>query len=298
MRSWMSEGTGYQQGIPLGEVMRGGGIARVLESRARGFCRRRSGAGAAGLADPSDHSPAATCRSSISRLAPSRTGSVRSVSARSPPISACATSADCDRTIACWSRPPPAGWVRSRCRSPASKAAVWRGSRAGRRNARLSRASSALTRRSTTRRRRTCRPPSPAPARRAWISISTMSAARRWTRPWRICARARAWYCAAASRRRMLPNLMVCAISAGWRRRMGACRVSSCSTTTNATTRPAPGSRRGDGTAACGRGCICWKGWRRRPSDSACCSGARTRASWSCASPRVQTDDTGGNDAM
>src|SRR3954463_9492056 len=33
MRSWMSEGTGYQQGIPVGEVMRGGGIARVLESR-------------------------------------------------------------------------------------------------------------------------------------------------------------------------------------------------------------------------------------------------------------------------
>ena len=37
MRSWMREGTGYQQGIPLGEVMRGGGIARVLESRADGF---------------------------------------------------------------------------------------------------------------------------------------------------------------------------------------------------------------------------------------------------------------------
>ncbi len=30
MRSWMSAGMGYQQGIPLGEVMRGGGIARVL----------------------------------------------------------------------------------------------------------------------------------------------------------------------------------------------------------------------------------------------------------------------------
>lgn len=37
MRSWMSEGRGYQQGIPLGEVMRGGGIARVLESAAQGF---------------------------------------------------------------------------------------------------------------------------------------------------------------------------------------------------------------------------------------------------------------------
>ena len=37
MRSWMSEGTGYQQSIPLGEVMRGGGIARVLESRFEGL---------------------------------------------------------------------------------------------------------------------------------------------------------------------------------------------------------------------------------------------------------------------
>lgn len=37
MRSWMSEGPGYQQGIPLGEVMRGGGIARVLTSRAEGL---------------------------------------------------------------------------------------------------------------------------------------------------------------------------------------------------------------------------------------------------------------------
>ena len=37
MRSWMSEGSGYQQGIPLGEVMRGGGIARVLESRNESF---------------------------------------------------------------------------------------------------------------------------------------------------------------------------------------------------------------------------------------------------------------------
>ena len=37
MRSWMSEGRGYQQGIPVGEVMRGGGIARVVESRAEGF---------------------------------------------------------------------------------------------------------------------------------------------------------------------------------------------------------------------------------------------------------------------
>jgi NADPH-dependent curcumin reductase CurA len=37
MRSWMSEGAGYQQGIPLGEVMRGGGIARVLDTRSEGF---------------------------------------------------------------------------------------------------------------------------------------------------------------------------------------------------------------------------------------------------------------------
>jgi NADPH-dependent curcumin reductase CurA len=37
MRSWMSEGSGYQQSIPLGEPMRGGGIARVLESRHEGY---------------------------------------------------------------------------------------------------------------------------------------------------------------------------------------------------------------------------------------------------------------------
>jgi NADPH-dependent curcumin reductase len=37
MRSWMSEGPAYQRGIPLGEVMRGGGIARVLESRDNAF---------------------------------------------------------------------------------------------------------------------------------------------------------------------------------------------------------------------------------------------------------------------
>ena len=37
MHSWMREGGGYQQNIPLGEVMRGGGVARVLDSRADGF---------------------------------------------------------------------------------------------------------------------------------------------------------------------------------------------------------------------------------------------------------------------
>jgi NADPH-dependent curcumin reductase CurA len=37
MRSWMSENPGYQPSIALGAVMRGGGIARVLESRAAGF---------------------------------------------------------------------------------------------------------------------------------------------------------------------------------------------------------------------------------------------------------------------
>lgn len=37
MRSWMREGSGYQQAIPIGEVMRGGGIARVLDSRSEGF---------------------------------------------------------------------------------------------------------------------------------------------------------------------------------------------------------------------------------------------------------------------
>jgi NADPH-dependent curcumin reductase len=37
MRSWMSEDAGYHASIPLGEVMRGGGIARVLESRSTSF---------------------------------------------------------------------------------------------------------------------------------------------------------------------------------------------------------------------------------------------------------------------
>jgi NADPH-dependent curcumin reductase CurA len=37
MRSWMSEDAGNQSSVPLGSVMRGGGIARVLESRADGF---------------------------------------------------------------------------------------------------------------------------------------------------------------------------------------------------------------------------------------------------------------------
>ena len=37
MRSWMSEGKTYQRNIPLGDVMHGGGIARVLLSRADGF---------------------------------------------------------------------------------------------------------------------------------------------------------------------------------------------------------------------------------------------------------------------
>ena len=37
MRSWMREDPGYQPAVALGAVMRGGGIARVLESRAVGF---------------------------------------------------------------------------------------------------------------------------------------------------------------------------------------------------------------------------------------------------------------------
>lgn len=37
MRNWMSEGPGYSQAIPLGQPMMGGGIARVLESRAEGL---------------------------------------------------------------------------------------------------------------------------------------------------------------------------------------------------------------------------------------------------------------------
>lgn len=37
MRSWMGTGSAYQQSVALGEVMRGGGIARVIESRSDGF---------------------------------------------------------------------------------------------------------------------------------------------------------------------------------------------------------------------------------------------------------------------
>jgi NADPH-dependent curcumin reductase len=37
MRSWMSEGPGYQTQVALGEVMRSGGIARVLQSRSASF---------------------------------------------------------------------------------------------------------------------------------------------------------------------------------------------------------------------------------------------------------------------
>jgi NADPH-dependent curcumin reductase len=39
MRSWMLEGSGYQRTVPFGTVMRAGGIARVLETRADGFRR-------------------------------------------------------------------------------------------------------------------------------------------------------------------------------------------------------------------------------------------------------------------
>lgn len=37
MRSWMSEGTGYYLRMAIGDVMQGGGIARVLDSRAEGI---------------------------------------------------------------------------------------------------------------------------------------------------------------------------------------------------------------------------------------------------------------------
>jgi NADPH-dependent curcumin reductase len=39
MRSWISEDNGYHSTVPLGSVMRGGGIARVLESRSDAFRR-------------------------------------------------------------------------------------------------------------------------------------------------------------------------------------------------------------------------------------------------------------------
>src|ERR1700735_2010257 len=37
MRSWMTENPGYQRPVALGDVMRGGGIARVLDSRSPSF---------------------------------------------------------------------------------------------------------------------------------------------------------------------------------------------------------------------------------------------------------------------
>ena len=37
MRAWMSEDSGAHSSVPLGEVMRGGGIARVLQSRSADF---------------------------------------------------------------------------------------------------------------------------------------------------------------------------------------------------------------------------------------------------------------------
>lgn len=37
MRSWISDGPGYTRGVAIGEVMRAGGIARVLRGRATGF---------------------------------------------------------------------------------------------------------------------------------------------------------------------------------------------------------------------------------------------------------------------
>jgi NADPH-dependent curcumin reductase len=37
MRSWISENPGYAKPVALGEVMRAGGIGRVIESRAQGF---------------------------------------------------------------------------------------------------------------------------------------------------------------------------------------------------------------------------------------------------------------------
>jgi NADPH-dependent curcumin reductase len=37
MRSWMTDNPGYHQAVPLGSVMRGGGIGRVLESKSSSF---------------------------------------------------------------------------------------------------------------------------------------------------------------------------------------------------------------------------------------------------------------------
>jgi NADPH-dependent curcumin reductase len=37
MRSWISDSSGYARGVPIGDVMRAGGIGRVLQSHAEGF---------------------------------------------------------------------------------------------------------------------------------------------------------------------------------------------------------------------------------------------------------------------
>ncbi len=37
MRSWISDSSGYARGVPIGDVMRAGGIARVLQSQAADF---------------------------------------------------------------------------------------------------------------------------------------------------------------------------------------------------------------------------------------------------------------------
>ena len=54
MRSWISDTSGYARGVAIGDPMRAGAIARVLQTQAGGLCCRRSRAGSHRLAIASD----------------------------------------------------------------------------------------------------------------------------------------------------------------------------------------------------------------------------------------------------
>ena len=126
MRSWIA-GHGLSAGIPLGEVMRGGGIARVLESRAEDFAagdlvQARLGwqthPTIAGTLPAETRSHARHARG-LDRAARLERGHRLFRTAR--------YRRRCDRATGCWSPPPPAAWGKSPCRSRASKAAGWSG---------------------------------------------------------------------------------------------------------------------------------------------------------------------------